>query len=234
MLVRRGRRTTTMLLALASIMILASAVTNAAAANESEREGHWQFSVPITFTSGSSYDSQEGTSINVSDDLGWGFSFGYNLNKHLMFGTDFTWLSANYNAHIATDNNGDQIPDTTVDLAGTLDASNLQFFAQYNIMSGHITPFIRGSLGWAWIDSNIPSGPATGTCWWDPWYGYICNTWQPTFSDSSFAYGVGAGVRAELGPRFFLEASYNILWIDFDKAGTQDFDGVRLNMGWTF
>ena len=85
------------------------------------------------------------------------------------------------------------------------------------------------------IDSNIPSGPATGTCWWDPWWGYVCNTWQPTYEDTAFAYGAAAGLRAELGAgKFFLEGSYNMLWVDFDKAGTQDFDGVRLNIGWLF
>src|SRR5262245_7734266 len=179
------RLTMTMMLAVATILILAAALPNAAAA-ESERDQHWQFSVPLTFTSGASYDSQEGTSIDVSDDLGWGFSFGYNLNKHLLFGCDFTWLSANFNATVATDSTGSGVPDSSVNLAGTLDASNLQFFAQYNIMKGRITPFVRGSIGWSWIDSNIPSGPATGTCWWDPWYGYVCNTWQPTYSNSQF------------------------------------------------
>ena len=232
MSVRRPHLTMTMMLALASILVLTAALPAAAA--ESERDTHWQFSVPVTFTSGASYDSQEGTSININDDLGWGFSFGYNLNKHLLFGCDFTWLSANYNVTLATDVNGDGTPDSSTNVAGTLDASNLQFFAQYNIMKGRITPFIRGSIGWSWIDSNIPSGPATGTCWWDPWYGYVCNTWQPTYSNSQFAYGAAAGLRAELGDKFFIEGSYNILWNDFDKAGTQDFDGVRLNMGWTF
>ncbi|HEX4826238.1 MAG TPA: outer membrane beta-barrel protein [Candidatus Polarisedimenticolaceae bacterium] len=223
-----------LLLALGSVLVFMSAVPRAAAADDSDREHRWQFSVPVTFTSGSSYDSQEGTSVDVDKDVGFGFGFGYNFSKKLMFGVDFTWINANYNAHVVTDANGDGRPDSSIDVAGTLDAANLQFVAQYNILSGRITPFLRGSIGWTWIDSNIPSGPVQGGCWWDPWYGYICNTWQPTFSDSEFAYGVAAGVRAELGDRFFLEASYNILWIDFSKAGTQDFDGVRLNMGWTF
>ena len=203
-------------------------------AAESDRPTHWQASIPITFTSSANYDSEEGTSIDVNDDLGWGFGFGYHFDKRFMLGVDFTWLSANYDAHIATDFDGDQVPDDSVDVAGTLDATNLQFVGQYNILPGRITPFVRGSFGWTWIDSNIPSGPATGTCWWDPWYGYVCNTWQPTFEETSFAYGAAGGVHWELGQKFFLEGSYNVLWVDFDKAGTQSLDGIRLNVGWMF
>ena len=227
-----GRRTMTMVLALGTVLGMASWIPRVAAA-ESERGMKWQGSIPITFTSGASYDS-EFTSIDVNDDLGWGFGFGYNLNERFMVGADFTWLSANYNASTATDFDGDGVPDDSIDLGGTLDAANFQLVGQWNILKGKITPFLRASFGWTWIDSNIPSGPATGTCWWDPWWGYVCDTWQPTYEDTAFAYGAAAGLRAEIGQRFYLEGSYNILWVDFDKAGTQDLDGGRITIGWVF
>jgi len=220
-----------MVLALGTVLGLVSWVPAAAA--ESERATKWYGSIPITFTSGASYDS-EFTSVDVNDDVGWGFGFGYNLNERFVVGAEFTWLSAGYNASTAVDLDGDQVPDDSVDIGGTLDATNMQFVGQWNILKGRFTPFVRASLGWTWIDSNIPSGPATGTCWWDPWYGYVCNTWQPTFEETSFAYGAAGGVHWELGQKFFLEGSYNVLWVDFDKAGTQSLDGIRLNVGWMF
>lgn len=229
---REDRGTVVPVLVLGMVLGLAAWAPQAVAA-ESDRAMKWQASLPITFTSGASYDNA-GTSVNVNDDVGWGFAFGYNLNERFMFGVDLTWLSANYEAKIATDFDNDQIPDDSVTVSGTLDASNLQFVGQYNILTGRITPFVRGSFGWTWVDSNIPSGPATGTCWWDPWWGYICNTWQPTYEDTSFAYGVAGGVRAEFADRMYVEGSYNLLWIDFDKAGSQSFDGFRVNLGWTF
>jgi hypothetical protein len=222
----------TLVLAFGTVLGVAIWAPRAAAA-DSDRGGKWQGSIPITFTFGADYDN-DFTNVSVSDDIGWGFGFGYNLNERFLVGTEITWISANYGAHIATDFDGDQIPDDSVDISGTLDAANLQFFGQWNILKGRFTPFLRASLGSTWIDSNIPSGPATGTCWWDPWWGYICDTWQPTFEDTAFAYGAAAGFRAELTPAFFVEGSYNVLWIDFDKAGTQDLDGVRINAGWTF
>jgi len=205
-----------------------------AMAADSERAERWQFSFPITFTSGANYSGDGNTKVDINDDVGWGLAMGYHVNEHILVGGEFTWIAANYNAFVATDFDNDQIADDSVEVAGTLDATNLQFFGQYNFMTRRFTPFVRASFGWTWVDSNIPSGPATGTCWWDPWYGYVCGTWQPTFEDTAFAYGAAAGVRAELTDKFFVEGSYNILWIDFDKAGNSDFDGFRLNAGWMF
>jgi opacity protein-like surface antigen len=221
-----------MILALGTVLGMALWIPRASA-EESERGMKWQMTIPITFTSSSSYDS-DGSSVDINDDLGWGFGFGYNLNNRFLVGADFTWLSANFNATIAEDFDGDGVADDSIDLGGTLDAANLQFVGQFNILTGRITPFVRGSLGWTWVDSNIPSGPTQGVCWWDPWWGYVCDAWQPTFEDTSFAYGASAGVRAEFAQKFFLEGSYQVLWVDFDRAGTQDFDGFRIAAGWTF
>lgn len=203
-------------------------------AAESDREMKWQFSAPVTFTSGTTFDGQNGTNFKLHDDVGFGVGFGYNLNPHFMVGIDFTWISANYDAKITTDLNNDQIPDSTTSVSGTLDATNAQFVGQYNILKGRFTPFLRASFGWTWIDSNIPAGPPQGSCFWDPWYGYVCGTWQPTYSATRFAYGAAAGVRAELGERFYLEGSYNVLWLDAGKSGTPMIDGGRVTAGWTF
>jgi hypothetical protein len=228
---RSWTKTTTLLLGAVLGMALAAPRTVAA---ESMRGTRWQFSVPVTFTQGGSFDGEAGTTVDVNDDLGWGFSFGHNLNENVMLGMDFTWLSANYDAAIATDDDGDFLPDTEITVSGTLDAGSMQFVGQYNILSSTITPFLRGNFGWTWVDSNIPAGPAQGACWWHPWWGYICDTWQPTFGDTVFSYGAAAGLRAGLTPQFFLEASYNVLWLDLDEADTASFDGVRLNIGWTY
>jgi len=228
------RWTSTMVLALGTVLAMVLLAPWALAADTQRAAGRSQFSFPITFTSGSSYDSEGRSSIDVSDDVGWGLGFGYHLSEKLLLGAEFTWIDASYDAFIATDFDGDQISDDSIEVSGVLDASNFQAFAQYNILPRSVTPFVRGSFGWTWVDSNIPAGPATGTCWWDPWWGYVCDTWQPTFSDSMFAYGAAAGVRLELPSRFFVEGSYNLLWIDFDKAGTTSFDGFRLNAGWLF
>jgi opacity protein-like surface antigen len=222
----------TIILTLVTVLGIASG-TLWAAAPDSQRAQRWQFSFPITFTFGANYDEQ-GTSVDIADDVGWGLGFGYHINEKFFVGVDFTWLDANYDAIIARDFDGDGTQDDSIEIGGTLDATNMQFVGQYNFMARRFTPFIRGSFGWTWVDSNIPSGQGESVCWWDPWYGYICDTWQPTYDDTAFSYGVGAGVRFDINDRAFLEGSYNILWVDFGKADYQSFDGTRINFGWLF
>jgi opacity protein-like surface antigen len=228
------RHGTVKLAAILTTVLGIAVLTPRSAAADSERGQKWQFTFPITFTSGVSVDGEDGTSFDMNDDVGWGLGFGYNLNENFVVGADFTWLSANYDVTIATDNDSDQIPDATASLSGTLDAGTLNFYGQYNILKKSITPFVRAGFGWTWVDSNIPAGSPVGTCWWDPWYGYICGSWQPTYGATNFSYGAAAGVRADIKDKFMVELSYNMLWIDFDKSDTTSFDGVRLNIGWKF
>ena len=171
---RHGRRTVTTLLAFGTILGLVL-LDSTGRRRESERPMRWQSSIPLTFVSGADYSSQ-GTSVKINDDLGWGFGFGYHLNKMFMVGVDLTWLSANYDARRSRLTSTATRLRTIRSTSGNADAANMQFVGQYNILGGRVTPFLRASLGWSWIDSNIPSGPSQGVCWWDPWYGYICDT----------------------------------------------------------
>ena len=201
---------------------------------QTRREGKWQFNIPITFTFSQTIDGQGESSVDLSNDVGWGFGFGYHLNENFFLGGEITWLRASYNAMIPWDDDGDQNPDGTAQIGGTLDASSFQAIGQYNFLENKLfTPFVRGNLGFTYTDSNIASGPPQGSCWWHPWWGYICSSWVPTYDRTSFSFGGAAGVRADVSRSFFLEASFNGLWINFEEA-TPLFDGIRLNIGWLF
>lgn len=229
-----SNKATTMMLA-ASLCAVAGLAASAhvAAQAASNREGKLQFYVPISYVSGESIDGPGRSSFDLNDDVGWGVALGYNWTEQLMVGVEFTWLSAHYEAAVDFDNGRDETPDGTVAIGGTLDSATLQFVGQYNFMRTRTTPFIRANLGTTYADSNIPIGPAQGVCWWDPWWGYVCDAWQPTFDDYSFSFGGGIGVRSELGESLFLEASYNVLWVDLDHD-TPAFDTGRLTIGFMF
>ena len=201
---------------------------------QTRRGDRWQFSVPINFTFSQSIDGQGESSVDVNNDVGWGFAFGYNLTENFYLGGEVTWLRAGYDATIPYDDDNDQNPDGTTRIGGTLDASSFQAVGQYNFLEGSLlTPFVRANLGGTYTDSNIASGPPVGSCWWHPWWGYICNSWIPTYDRTSFSFGGGIGVRADVSRSFFLELSYNGLWVDFADS-TPGFDGIRLNVGWLF
>ena len=204
-----------------------------ATAADSDRAEKWQFYIPITYVSSESFNGDGGTSVELNGDIGWGFAFGYNLSEQFLVGFEITWTNVNFNANIAQDNNGNGTPDEIFSASGTLDASTLALTGQWNILEKTVTPFIRAGLGGTYIDSNIASGPATGTCWWYPYWGYVCGTYQNTYDRNSFSYSVGIGVRADITDTFFLELSYNSMWID-SSSGTPNLKGGRLNIAWMF
>ncbi len=205
-----------------------------ASAADSDREDQWQFSIPITYVSSERFDGQNETFVELAGDASFGFAFGYNFNERWFLGFDVTFMDMNFDATVAQDNDEDMVSDDLIVISGSLDSTSFQIVGQFNFLEKSFTPFLRASLGSTYVDSNIPSGPATGICWWHPWWGYICDAWQPTYDDTSFSYGAGVGIHGQLTDRFYLEASANQLWIDFDNADTPDFSGYRLNIGWLF
>ncbi len=96
-------------------------------------------------------------------------------------------------------------------------------------MTGRFTPFITTGVGWNFVDTNIPTAPPQVGCWWNPWYGYICQDFQETKNVDGFAYQLGAGLRYRLNKSLSLSGSYRMSWLDFPKAdGTPTFDGFQL------
>lgn len=200
----------------------------------SDREDRWEFYLPSSYISSEKFDSAGGTSVDLHSDVSFGFGFGYNFNERLILGFEVTYMDMNFDVRIAEDTDSDGMLDSFVERGGTLDASTAQIVVKYNILKRMVTPFIRAGLGSTYVDTNIPNGPPGTSCWWHPWWGYICSTWQPTADDTSFSYGGGIGVRGEMTDRFYLEFSFNKLWIDADIGDNPDFSAYRLQAGWMF
>jgi opacity protein-like surface antigen len=191
---------------------LATQVSTASADRRPNRKGRWEFYLLTNWVDSQTIEFTGRSSIDVSDDHGWGFGFGYNVNEHFELAGEFSWISANYRVNTLDQNNQ---PART---SGRLDAGTTNFNGTYNILKGPITPYVTGGLGWTFIDSNIPSGPPGATCWWDPWWGYVCSGYQPTHTESSFSYNVGAGLRWDVTESFFLKGGVSNLWIDMKNA----------------
>ncbi|MDX1396469.1 MAG: outer membrane beta-barrel protein [Gemmatimonadota bacterium] len=197
------------------------------------RERRSQFSIPLNFISGTELEGQGGSLVDLSNDVGWGFGYGYHVNSRFMVGFDATWLSTSYEATIRVDDDNDMEDDGTSVIGGGLDAVSFQAVGQFNMLErSRFTPFVRGNLGITYADSNIPTGPPQGSCWWDPWWGYYCGTWQPTYDRTSFSFGGVAGGRADF-ESFFFELGVSGSWIAFEND-TPFLPGVRLNVGLIF
>jgi opacity protein-like surface antigen len=199
--------------------------------NLSNRAGGFEVLLQSNYIDSKSFEGQNGSSADVQDSWGWGFGFGYNFSENWAFNFDIGWRSANFDATLIVEDQDDPANSGPKRYAGRLDTSSSLFSATYNFMDRRFTPFVSGTLGWTFIDTNIPTGPPQNWCWWDPWLGYICSSYVPTRSETDFTYGGGLGVRFDVTRTMFLRASYNKLWIDFKNASAEDFDTIRLDIG---
>ena len=197
----------------------------------SDREYTWELSLQTKYADSTSIDFDGGASADLNSSWDWGFGFGYNFTENWAFNFDINWGSTNYEGIRVLDDG----QNTKESISGTLSSSSSDFRAVYHFMDKRFTPFVGASLGWIYIDTNIPTGPPQTSCWYDPWMGYICSTYQPTKAGTEFSYTANVGVRFDLTDAFFLRASAGKRWIDFDNAsGTPDITMYRFDMGFMF
>lgn len=190
------------------------------------REGRWEASLLVGQFSGFDQAFENGAAIEVDDEFGWGFSFGWNWTDKWQFSWRFMMVKPDYTAQIVPED--PEIPPQTLDY--TLTRYSNQLDVTYHFLSGPLTPFIQAGVGWTKLDSNVPSGPPVTGCWWDPWWGYICDTAWNTYDTSEVTYNVGLGVRWDVNGALFLRGTWNREFFSADRADF-DFDSLTLEAG---
>ena len=194
------------------------------------RAGRWEARAGLAFQPASSADFKGGTSVDVQSGMDFMLGVGYNYTDHFGFGASFSYDQKDYDASITTDE-----PGEVVSAKGTLDSMALMFDVTYNFLTGPLTPFVVGGLGWSRVDTNISTAPPDVACWWDPWYGYLCTSFPNTKKIDGFAYELGVGLRYDFNATLVADGSYKIKWVNFDNAtGTPDFSAFLLSLGWKF
>ena len=202
----------------------------AAFAQSADRAGTWETRLDIVYNNSADWDFAGGTTAEIDSDTSFLIGFGYHLNDNLELGGNFTFGQTDYTADIV----GDE-PGEIFGVRGEYESSSLLFDATWNFLPGAFSPFVSASAGWAWVDTNIATGPPQTGCWWDPWWGYVCSTFQDTKSLDGFSYGFDVGARYDFSDTLAAHASYRMMWVDLDNAdGTPDIDGFRLGLGWKF
>lgn len=196
----------------------------------SSRAGSWDFGLTITDQSSEVLYGQEDSSLDIASRVGWGLTALYNANDHLAVGLDFVWNRPNYEATRIVED--PMAPDT---VRSKLDMFSYEVKGVYHIVDGAFTPFVEASAGWTNMDSNIPDGPPTSGCWWDPWWGYICNSYYSTYSKTRFSYGGAVGFRFDMRGGVGIKASYGVKEIDTSNATeSASFENWRLELLWKF
>jgi len=185
--------------------------------------GRMEFSVPIAYTGSSTINGDNGSKADVNAAFNMGFGMGYNFTDNFQLNGTFSWSQRNYSATVTG-----TCPVTGCSYNNTLYTTSLQVNAVYYFMAGDFTPFVQGGFGTTYVDSNIPDGTSSSGCYWDPYWGYVCGTYQDTKTSSNISYSGGLGLRYDVNRQFAVQGSYNKFYID-GAHSNPDFDIVRFD-----
>ena len=195
-----------------------------------DRQGRWEARIGLGSANSADVDFEGGTKASIDGGTGFLLGVAYNYTDRLRFGSSFTFDQKDYEAEIA----GDE-PGETFQIEGSLDSMSLMLDAAYSFLTGPFTPFVAGGVGWTWVDTNIATELPNIGCWWDPWWGYVCTSWQDTKTISGLAYELGIGVRYDFSRTLAADGTYTMRWVDFENAtGTPSFDTLQLSLVWKF
>lgn len=201
----------------------------------SNRTHHWEFGLLLNHVDSWELRGRNGSTIDVDSDTGLGFQLGYNVDEHIYLGFEFTHNSQAYDASVIPVNDPADPTNTgtPVDVHHTLDNDAFNFNFAYNFLTKTFTPYVSGSLGWTYLDSNIPSSETGTVCWWDPWWGYICSDYVSTYNTTPFSFGIGAGLRWDVGRQMVIRASIDRRWFNVDGVNdnTEMYIG-KLGLSW--
>ena len=197
-------------------------------ANAAGRDTGWEFGGELIYQNSADFDGSENSSGSLDSDLGVALTFGYRLNPKLEVTFGLDWNNVDYHADVVAED-VPLVPDGThVSIDGTLEAFTPRIGLNWNFTDGPITPYVSGTIGYTFVDTNIPDGLPESGCWWDPWYGQICGTWQDTKSKDSFLYGLGLGVRWDVNDAWSVRLGYEKRWIEADSS--VDLDQFKLGV----
>ena len=217
-----GRFVTIRNLALALVGLTLCGVASA-----QTREAGWDVGIDVIYQDSTKLHFTGGSILDLDDDWGLSFNFGYRFNPHLELHFALDYAEVEYSGTLQRQGGA------TAGVRGDMEAFTPRVDLHYNLMAGPFTPFIMGGIGYSFIDTNIPNGrPSTG-CWWDPWYGYICTTVQPTHGVDEFTYQTGLGVRWDFARTSSLRLSVEKHWIDLPNAnGSPGVVQAKLGFVW--
>jgi hypothetical protein len=202
----------------------------AIAVAQGERTGVWEAGFHVADYSALALIGFRGASMQVEGDTGYGFSGAYNFSERIALGMDLSWRSPKYRATFVPDGLG---PAQVIN--ATMDVARIHIKGIYYFLDSNLTPFVEVGYGWTRIDSNILERPPITGCWWDPWWGLICQTTYPTYAETKPTYGAAVGIRWDSRGDITLRGSIGSLKIERGQGvSNSSVDTTQLEVAWRF
>lgn len=210
-------------LSLSGLCLFGLALASPAVA-ENRAQG-WEIGLDLLYQDSTDISFEGGSSASIEDDIGLAVTFGYRFNPRLEIQFDLDWAVVDYDVTIQSA----IAPGVQFQGRGEIESFTPRIGVSFNFLESDLTPYVNGTVGWSFVDTNIPNGPVQFGCWWDPWWGQICAPYQSTKSIDDATYSLGAGARWDFSECCMVRFGYEKRWFDYSNAtSTPDFDELRL------
>lgn len=202
----------------------------AVAVAQSDRSRDWEAGFHVISNASLSTSGFGGAAMQVESDIGYGFSGAYNFTDRFGLGIDASWRNPKYRAEFVPDGPG---PVRVIN--ARMDVARLHLKGIYHFLDSSLTPYVEAGYGWTRIDSNILEAPPITGCFWDPWWGFICQSFYTTFTETRPSYGVGFGLRWDSRGDISLRGGISSLKIDRARGvNNSSVDTAQLEVLWRF
>jgi opacity protein-like surface antigen len=205
----------------------ASICSATALAQSNSRDIGWEGGLDAVYQDSQTLNFNGGSQLSIDDDIGLALRVGYRVNPRLELQFSLDWQDMDYDATLVSD----AVQPLRSSAQGELEVITPRVNVHYNFLDGAVTPYVSGGIGWSFIDTNVPDAPPMNGCWWDPWWGYVCGTFQTTRNVDEFTYQAGAGVRWDFAGGYTMRMGYEKQWLDLGEASsTPSFDQFKLGV----
>lgn len=212
-----------------TILILLGLSGMSHAQSYSSGQGTWEWSGAVLYQDSESASAGGGSTFEMDDAFGLGMGLGYYLSDRLIIGGDIEWLAPDYTATLVDENGVESRFDHE------LTQINYRFRGTYLFSDGPLVPYAELGAGWTYVDSNVADGPPIVGCWWHPWFGYICDGYYETYSETLFSYGASLGVRYRTAYGMNFKFGYSHYEIDADDdMPDPSLASLRFEVIWSF
>ena len=176
---------------------------------------HYQFEETI--------EARNDSFVKFSQDLGWGFGLGYNVNRHFNASFNFNSTRAEYKVNI------DPSQSSSLDnFRQTSDYYAFQLNGQWNLLATELTPLLQFGVGSSNFDTNI----SNGRVYCSGFYYWWC--YSDSYRSSGFTYNAGIGARWDYSRTSFVKLIYVREFVDLDIYDNPEFDTLQLQFGGKF
>ena len=208
-----------------SLLIFTSYATLLA---DADREQHWEVYFSPNYVASKTLTFDNDVKVALNDRSGWSLGFGFNftdnVSAELVFGTG----TGNYAVATTTDDG------KPYEYSNTMTSSSMVIGMTYNIIDGPFTPYVSGNFGASFVDTGVKDGGGYDTCYYDPFYGYVCGVYETTKTSTDFTYAGSVGLRYDLENKLFLKAGIGANIVNFDSKESAVFTVYQLTVGSVF